>query len=70
MLVFDACGIKNWHGPGYRCPLKNSKTEAPSTSYYVMLRHPEVYTAEEHTSKCFQFLTFRLINREQPNRSA
>ncbi|XP_065225094.1 KICSTOR subunit 2-like [Planococcus citri] len=41
MLVFDACGIKNWHGPGYRCPLKNTKTESPSTSYYVMLRHPE-----------------------------
>lgn len=42
MLIFDACGIKNWHGPGYHCPLKKYKSESPSNSYYIMLRHPEV----------------------------
>lgn len=42
MLIFDACGIKNWSGPGYRCPLKKNTSESAGSSYDIMVRHPEV----------------------------
>ncbi|KAK7602651.1 hypothetical protein V9T40_006625 [Parthenolecanium corni] len=44
MLIFDACGIKNWSGPGYRCPLKKNTSESAGSSYNIMVRHPEKLT--------------------------
>lgn len=41
LLIFDACGIKNWSGPGYRCPFKKNKSESPNNSYYIMLKYPD-----------------------------
>lgn len=45
LLIFDACGIKNWSGPGYRCPFKKNKSESPNNSYYIMLKYPDVRTS-------------------------